>query len=681
MSRLGYSTTERARIDARLDQLSQALATAVASIPTPSLFVGATWLDVRVGYGAAGNGIADDRTAITNALNAAAAAVAAGSGNVIVFFPAGIYHVSRSGSSAWSLDIPSGVTLCGVRGATWLKHPTGMPNASVAIVRMNERDGIIVRDIGFDGNWGATVGVTNSQDGINHTPQGDPSNHAVHVRGSSNVVLENIVIRQTYGDGVWVGGGSTTGAPSTNVHLRNVNIDVSARNGFTMGGHCDGVHLDRCVATNIYSEAFDTEPNTDFRTARNVTAEKCKFKSWWIRDRTQIPVSIVGSNSAASQCSAARGFRFSKCETDGQILISSAYDVVIEHCRVVVDTTTAQRAPIYVDHRSEEIVIKENYVYDHCLQPGDPDQHPGAITVRRYNTRMRPRNVVVKGNTISVHVAGVAGIAVEGCSGEAGESGTATGVSDTSLTDSGKAWATNQRQGFHVLMGGKVAAIESNDGTALSFPADGIGWQTPLGEATTAPSAGAYKILGNVGYVDVDDNRIDCGDDGNGAGGVGIYLDPTNQGLGSVVFQARARCRRNTIRNATGAGVYVQARNTPLVWQHLVVADNTAIDDQATPTCTAVVQFATSPAIVYGTNVLSLVMRNNGSDGSVATSLTGLSSAHRWIVNDGYRQEWAGFGAPTFSAPIGTRYWRVDGANASEVLYVNGSGGSTWTAK
>ena len=39
----------------------------------------------------------------------------------------------------------------------------------------------------------------------------------------------------------------------------------------------------------------------------------------------------------------------------------------------------------------------------------------------------------------------------------------------------------------------------------------------------------------------------------------------------------------------------------------------------------------------------------------------------------------AGSGAPSFSAPIGSLYSRTDGSSTSTRLYVNTDGGATWT--
>jgi hypothetical protein len=107
-------------------------------------------------FGAKGDGTTDDRAAIENAITAASVLTSAG---VELYFPPGTYKASRNGSNAWSINLPAGnVVLQGVHGKSVLQHPTGMPNASVALVKVESLSNVWIRDMVFDGNWqnGAT---------------------------------------------------------------------------------------------------------------------------------------------------------------------------------------------------------------------------------------------------------------------------------------------------------------------------------------------------------------------------------------------------------------------------------------------------------------------------------------------------------------------------------------------
>ena len=69
------------------------------------------------------------------------------------------------------------------------------------------------------------------------------------------------------------------------------------------------------------------------------------------------------------------------------------------------------------------------------------------------------------------------------------ETGTATGVTATTLTDTGKVWTVNAYAGWRVTMGGYFGTVISNTATVLTID----GWQNSTGVVAT-PAAGAYTI-------------------------------------------------------------------------------------------------------------------------------------------------------------------------------------------
>ena len=74
-----------------------------------------------------------------------------------------------------------------------------------------------------------------------------------------------------------------------------------------------------------------------------------------------------------------------------------------------------------------------------------------------------------------------------------GDTGTSTGVTATTLTDSGKAWTTNAFAGHMVWSGSVYGVVLSNTGTVLTVDR----WYvpaTPGGSAGTTPSTGVYVI-------------------------------------------------------------------------------------------------------------------------------------------------------------------------------------------
>lgn len=74
------------------------------------------------------------------------------------------------------------------------------------------------------------------------------------------------------------------------------------------------------------------------------------------------------------------------------------------------------------------------------------------------------------------------------------DTGTSTGATATTLTDAGKAWATNAWIGRMVSTGGVYGIVLSNTATVLTIDR----WYTPStpgGSAGSTPSTGAYVIL------------------------------------------------------------------------------------------------------------------------------------------------------------------------------------------
>ena len=628
-------------------------------------------LDAQKDFGCLGNGIADDRVAAQAALDAAGVAAAAGAGKVAVFFAPGTYLLSRAGGNAWALNVPSGVEIFGVRGSSWLKFPVGMPAAAVAILRMDNKDRITVHHIGLDGNWGNAVGLVDADTGINHADQtGNPQHFGMQIRGSTNISISDVDIKQVYGDGIEIIS-STTGAVCDNVNIQRITVDMCGRHALTFSNGAIRVSCRDFSFTNIYAGVVDTEPVGTFKSARDVVIERGLIGRWWSDAVVRFPLSIVGSDTAVSEPSAAKGFRVRDVTVLGPVLISSTVDVALQNVRVLCDYATNSYAPVTVDHNAEGVLLDNVYVYDRAGTAGDT--HLGGICVRHYGTTIRPGRVTLRDCHVDARN-GRAGIAVDGPGGVRAAAGTATGTTATSLTDSGAAWDTNGFAGCLVRIGKVVAPISANTATALTLHA---WYDSPFGASDAAaatPAPGAYVIMGRRGEVIIENCSVDCTDDGWGAGGVGLYLDPGD--IQVHPSQATYKVRGLTVRNATADAVQVQSRNASNPIRHLELVDVHAIDDQPTPTCTVGVRFAGTA------NVTKAIMRGLTVDG-VASAFAGVGASApnliKWLVNDGERQDWEGFGAPAFTAAKGSTYLRKDGG-ASTTLYVNETGNSTWRA-
>ena len=153
------------------------------------------WVSVK-DFGAVGDGVADD----TSAINAAIAAVNAAGGGT-VFFPAGTYIVGDAGGST-GISLLSKVALRGAGiGATTIK----LKDAADAHL-INVADGttdVAVSDMTLDGNRAnQTVFV-----------------HCLRVAGVTNLLAQNLEIKEAHRYGIGIQGG-------TNKNVRLVNLDI-----------------------------------------------------------------------------------------------------------------------------------------------------------------------------------------------------------------------------------------------------------------------------------------------------------------------------------------------------------------------------------------------------------------------------------------------------------------------
>lgn len=647
-------------------------------------------------YGAQGNGVDDDRPEIEAAM---AAAVAAGGG--IVYFPAGTYIVSRKSSLSYALDIPGdNLRLVGERGLSWIKHPTGMPDASVAIVRCTTRKNVTFEDLGFDGNWGWTAGV-DSNAGINHTTQTTPQNYGLMLRSTVNCTVRHCQFRQTYGDAIWVGsgGGTLFSEGAVNTRILDCDIQDTARDGIAMGQKCEGVTIERCSISNTYSSPIDTEPQE--QPVRDVVIDGCTLRVWWNAANParsgNFALTVVGGKFLApGEGAVARNFRITNNNIYGAVLVESAKDVVVDSNRIVCDWNNYSYAPVTVQMYADDIRVTNNTIYDRTTGISSRS-HDAAIQVQIYasgSTNLQPANVLVAHNHVNVGN-GRHGIKVEGTGSLAystgamvpGETGTATTITEhltatgsSTVFVTGKSWPADQWQGYFIRIGDAIASIASNTNNTLTLwmedegptPDKKSAWTNWLGKAVTTPANGStYVIFGESGLVDVVSNHIDCSNRGYGNGGYGIQANAFRAGQ-------RVRIRGNNIKNANDAAVTLITYDANRKFVHLEVTDNMAWDDQLTATCTKVV-------LNTGTLVADKLIIRGNTGTAAMTPLSGLTTG-KWLVNDGVSPQWTGYGAPdsapAVTAPVGATYLRLDGST-STTLYVktSGTGSTGWTAK
>jgi hypothetical protein len=639
-----------------------------------------------VDYGAVGDGVTDDRAAFDAA---ATAAHAAGGGEVHV--PVGTYIIGKNPAGAWNwrLNTLSNITISGPnKGAATIKQKAAMPSSSASLLNLQNCTNIKIRNLTFDGNWGATDNSTDTLAGINHDTQVDPKNHCIMVRGSTDVVIEDCVFTDCYGDFIWVGyNASDVSDWSDNILINRCRGHLAARNGVTIGQAVENVICRDSKWTHIYAQAFDSEP-VDMPT-RNILVEGCYLGLWWnpgnVARTGNQSVSIYGGTAVRPGPNAtSRHWRVRDCTIEGSCLVFNAEDVVIEDCRFINDFTGESYPPIDVNGFADDVWIQNNYVYDRVTST--TGNHDASIQVRTYaaaTTNMQPVGVFIRGNRIKprnsrmgILVSGTGGRAYSTGAVQADTSGTLTGATTSTLTDSGAAWTTNQWQGYQVRVGTAIATVETNTSTVLTLYVDLAGgataWTDRFGDMdATTPASGTYYLTGRSGWVHVEDNQIDCSnDDGQTGGTTGIKVYAYRAGM-------RVKVAGNEIKNANDEGILIQGVDANRTFLNLEVIDNIAYDDQASPTCTATVRYSTFYATRH-------VERGNSAGDGVAAARAGLSSGY-WLVSDGSPAVYAGYGAPSHTATKGSIYTRCDGTagvlgEAGTLRYVNSTGATTWVA-
>lgn len=633
-------------------------------------------------FNVVGDGVTNVREALQSAL------VSADDSGVTIYLPPGVYQVERFSTLAYSLRLyqKKNLRIIGVRGRTWIRHPAGLPNSSIAVMIIDDCENITIEGVGFDGNWGNEVGLSDSQAGLNHTTQGDPKNYGLMIRGGRNITIRDCVFKQCYGDFIWVGASAQSidvyREGATNIRILNCDGDMSARSGVALASKCQDVIIDNCRFTNTFASPVDTEPVE--QACRNIVVSNCYLSGWWNPSNPNrsgnVAIAISGGKFVApNPGNYAWNYRVVNNVVRGSIIIQNAEDIIVANNRVVCDWDNYSLAPILVQMYASGIQILNNYIYDRTtVHPDSSRGHDAAIQVQLYGSGTwigQPTSVRVAGNMVNVRN-GRHGIKVEGTGGLAyasgpivpGFQGVATEVTDSSLTVATAEWIPDQWRGYRVRIGNAHATIVGNTANTLNLWVE-IGhtsaWRTALGDPKSTPTDTEFHVFGVTGVVDVDSNKIDCTDDGNGPGGYGVYIYTYRAGM-------RVRVRGNDIRNASGSGIDVKCVDANRKIISLEISDNKVWDDQAVPTCQSAIQFE-SP-----THIERLILNNNQAGDGVVDNTVGLTSGV-WLVNDGPVQIWAGHGEPAHSAPLGSLYLRRDAESAT--LYVNTSGSTTWTAK
>lgn len=215
-------------------------------------------------YGALGDGVTDDRSAIQTAL----AAAAPGS---FVYAPNGLYLVGK-GAGSWCLTIPSGVTMRGEsRDGVVLLQAPGIPGG-VRILDV-ESPGVTISDLTLDGNKGAqTV---------------DEHRAGVFALNAPGLVIRNVVARNFTGDGLYLYNGEDGAV------VDRVLVTGNDRNGITLGGTMTGVSITNSTFVASHAQQIDSEAPAGHQD--NVTITGCTIDGGGVS--TDYALTVSGSST------------------------------------------------------------------------------------------------------------------------------------------------------------------------------------------------------------------------------------------------------------------------------------------------------------------------------------------------------------------------------------------------
>lgn len=145
----------------------------------------------------------------------------------------------------------------------------------------------------------------------------------VNLKGAKNVTIENLTIRECWGDCIYIGG------HSKNVKIENCNLDDSRRQGVSIT-NADGVTIRNCLISNIHGTnpqyGIDLEPN-EGNAVDHVNIENVKIINCEGGIRATVGKKGIGN--------ARIGYvRISNCQTSA----NNRYPIHLNRCdKVIVD--------------------------------------------------------------------------------------------------------------------------------------------------------------------------------------------------------------------------------------------------------------------------------------------------------------------------------------------------------
>lgn len=322
-------------------------------------------------FGAKGNGVDDDRSAIQAAIDDAVTNDKGG-----VFFPAGTYRVSRPAapSERGSLDL-NGVTDFAVAG----EGPSSVVKLTnddarsrdwhVFVLRNNCRR-VAFSDLVVDGN---RTGLTNPNE----------QSHGIEVEdGTEDLTIRGCIVRDCFGDGVRLLGRDAAGENVRRVRIESCLFQTNKRSGL-------GIQraLEEIIVAGCFFDATVSDQSIDFEPTGGDAPTDMIITGCVINHTNRGPaVTLSGIRGADPTVRV----KFSNnIVLGGQIFCTDIDQITMQDNVVIVtDAFSANRIPIQVQRGGESVLVTGN------LLASEDAATEAVISVSEVNQRQVSRALI-----------------------------------------------------------------------------------------------------------------------------------------------------------------------------------------------------------------------------------------------------------------------------------------------
>lgn len=308
-------------------------------------------------YGAAGDGVTDDRAAFQSALDTCAGAT--------VYVPIGVYDLGQNGGNFWCVAIHAGTTLRGEsRTGSVLRMRAGV-GPSVQLLQVESAPDVTLLDLTLDG--AATAQTV------------DPHRAGIFAKFSPRLAVRHVTALGFTGDGIYIYDGSDDALVDDVLAIGN------GRNGLTLGGSTTGGVFRGSQFVGNVAEQFDSEGGPQGGPIDDVTITGCTFDA--LGASNDYVLTMTGSSAAV---------RSARWTVTDNVVNGSALAVWITDVLYARNTgvNTSDKPSVRVYRSCDRVRIEDNILSTTTpaafdagalvyVTGTDPGQAPGGVVIAR----------------------------------------------------------------------------------------------------------------------------------------------------------------------------------------------------------------------------------------------------------------------------------------------------------